>query len=146
MAVKTYFISNEDETASLAQKIASELSGGELIALDGDLGAGKTFFAGALCESLNIKRGEVNSPTFVIMKKHLGKFSVYHWDFYRMCSEEELHSADFFEYLKEKNSINIVEWASKFKKSWESHLKKIEIKITFGEQDSERRIEIKRSL
>jgi len=144
MVSETYEIKNETETALLAEKIASELTGRELIALDGDLGAGKTFFTGALCEAIGIKRKNVSSPTFVIMKKYDGRFSVFHWDFYRISSPEELSVADFFEYLKEGNSITIIEWASMFKECWEDHLPRIEIKIEFGENEDERRIEIKR--
>jgi tRNA threonylcarbamoyladenosine biosynthesis protein TsaE len=145
MISEIYTVNNETETALLAQKIASELTGGELITLDGDLGAGKTFFTGALCEALGVERKSVSSPTFVIMKKYVGKFSVYHWDFYRICSVDELYVADFFEYLKEQESITIVEWASMFKECMENHLKRIEIKIEFGELEDERRIEIKRN-
>jgi tRNA threonylcarbamoyladenosine biosynthesis protein TsaE len=144
MQIENYFVKNEPETVKLAQKIASEINGGELITLDGDLGAGKTFFTGALCEALGVERKSVSSPTFVIMKKYSGRVNVYHWDFYRICSPEELKVADFFEYLSEKGSITIVEWASMFKECWEHRLKRIEIKIEFGELEDERRIEISR--
>lgn len=144
MNTETHFINGEEETTKLAEKIASELSGGELIALDGDLGAGKTFFTGALCKALGVDRKSVSSPTFVIMKKYFGKFTVYHWDFYRICSIDDLYVTDFAEYLKETGSIMIVEWASMFKESWADHHPKIEIRIELGEKENERRIEIKR--
>ncbi len=145
MKIENHSVKNEYETVKLAQKIASEINGGELITLDGDLGAGKTFFTGALCEALGVERKSVSSPTFVIMKKYSGKINVYHWDFYRICSSEELRVADFFEYLSETGSITIVEWASMFKECWKNHAERIEIKIEFGDLEDERRIEIKRN-
>lgn len=145
MSVEVHSVKNESETALIAKNIASEIKGGGLITLDGDLGAGKTFFTGALCEALGLERKSVSSPTFVIMKKYSGIVDVYHWDFYRICSVDELYVADFFEYLSETGSITIVEWASMFKECWENHLKRIEIKIEFGELEDERRIEIKRN-
>ncbi|HNZ53127.1 MAG TPA: tRNA (adenosine(37)-N6)-threonylcarbamoyltransferase complex ATPase subunit type 1 TsaE, partial [bacterium] len=99
MSVEVHSVKNESETALIAKNIASEIKGGGLITLDGDLGAGKTFFTGALCEALGLERKSVSSPTFVIMKKYSGIVDVYHWDFYRICSVDELYVADFFEYL-----------------------------------------------
>lgn len=140
----TFFVKNEDETVALAEKLAAELHGGELIVFDGDLGAGKTFFTGALCEALEVDRRKVSSPTFVIMKKYSGKFDIYHWDFYRISSVDELYIADFPEYLKAENSVTIVEWADMFKECWEAYRPRIEIKIRFGVGEDEREITIGR--
>lgn len=141
---ETFFVKNEAETIALAEKLASELHGGELIVFDGDLGAGKTFFTGALCEALGVGRKKVSSPTFVIMKKYSGKFDIYHWDFYRISSVDELYIADFPEYLKAENSVTIVEWADMFRECWEAHRPIIEIKIRFGVGENEREISIGR--
>ena len=139
-AKETFFVKSEAETIALAEKLASTLKGGELIVFDGDLGAGKTFFTGALCEALNVERKKVASPTFVIMKKYSGKFDIYHWDFYRVSSPDELYIADFPEYLKAGNSVTIVEWADMFKECWEAHRPLVRIEIKFGEKESEREI------
>jgi tRNA threonylcarbamoyladenosine biosynthesis protein TsaE len=141
---ETFFVKNEAETIELAEKLAAELRGGELIVFDGDLGAGKTFFTGALCEALGVDRKKVSSPTFVIMKKYSGKFDIYHWDFYRISSVDELYIADFPEYLKAENSVTIVEWADMFRECWETHRPVIEIKIRFGNGENEREISIGR--
>lgn len=137
-------VKNEQETEKLAFELGKELTGGELITLDGDLGTGKTFFTGALCTALAIERRNISSPTYVIMRKIEGKLTVYHWDFYRINSEEELFTADFFECLNEENAVNIVEWASLFKTGWENYKPRIEINLEFGDNDDERRIKIKR--
>ncbi len=141
---ETFFVKNEAETIALAEKLAGELMGGELIVFDGDLGAGKTFFTGALCEALGVDRKKVSSPTFVIMKKYSGKFDIYHWDFYRISSVDELYIADFPEYLKAENSVTIVEWADMFKECWETHRPVIRIEIKFGIGENEREISIGR--
>ncbi len=134
-------ILSEDQTKQFAQVIAGNLKGGHLITLDGDLGAGKTFFTGALCEAMGIDRKLVCSPTYTIMRKIKGKlFDVYHWDFYRISSIDELAATDFFELLNDKNSINIIEWASLLKESWDNYYPRIEIEIEIGEKDEQRRI------
>ena len=137
---ETFFVKSEAETIALAEKLAGSLKGGELIVFDGDLGAGKTFFTGALCEALGVERKKVASPTFVIMKKYSGKFDIYHWDFYRISSVDELYIADFPEYLKAENSVTIVEWADMFKECWEAHRPMIRIEIKFGIGENEREI------
>ncbi|HDT11400.1 MAG TPA: tRNA (adenosine(37)-N6)-threonylcarbamoyltransferase complex ATPase subunit type 1 TsaE [bacterium] len=133
-------VNGEEETEKLAQRIAGMIRGGELITLDGELGSGKTFFTGAFCEGLGIKRTVICSPTYTIMRKIEGQFTIYHWDFYRAGSIDELVIADFFELINEKNTVNIIEWASLFRESWENCLPRIEIKIEFGEKDEQRRI------
>ena len=142
---ETKILHNENDTENLAVKIGTKLRGGELITLDGDLGTGKTFFTGALCTALGIERRNISSPTYVIMRKIVGRMTVYHWDFYRINNEEELFTADFFECLNEPNAVNIVEWASLFRKSWEIYEPRIEINLEFGDTDDERRIKIERS-
>jgi len=143
-AKETFLVKSEAETIALAEKLASTLNGGELIVFDGDLGAGKTFFTGALCEALGVDRKKVSSPTFVIMKKYSGKFDIYHWDFYRISSADELYIADFPEYLKAENSVTIVEWADMFKECWAAYRPLVRIEIKFGNGENEREISIGR--
>lgn len=144
MKTETFHVKNEAETIKIAENLAQTLKGGELILFDGDLGAGKTFFTGALCEALGVERRSVSSPTFVIMKKYQGKFTVYHWDFYRVSDIDELYIADFPEYLKSDNSITVVEWASMFRECWENYQPRIEISIAFGNGNDEREIRVSR--
>jgi tRNA threonylcarbamoyladenosine biosynthesis protein TsaE len=131
---------SEEQTEQFARVVVSNIKQGVLIALDGELGAGKTFLTGAICEAMGIDRKAVCSPTYTIMRKIEGNITVYHWDFYRVGSIDELVMADFFELLNEKNAINIIEWASLFKNSWENYYPRIEINIEIGENDEQRRI------
>lgn len=102
------FISNEpQQTLEFAKKIAQMLKPGDVIALEGDLGAGKTTFTKGLAEGLGVKR-TVNSPTFTIIKEYLGRLPLYHMDVYRVAdSNEDLGFDEYFD----GNGVTVVEWA-----------------------------------
>lgn len=99
---------SEIETIELAQILASLLKSGDVLALEGDLGAGKTTFTKGLAKGLDIKRA-VTSPTFTIMKQYEGRLPLYHIDAYRLeYSEEDI---GFDEYIY-GDGITVIEWAS----------------------------------
>lgn len=108
--VKTYFTNSAEETKKVAAEIANKLVGGEVIAMKGDLGAGKTCFVSGLADALGFF-GEVTSPTFAIINEYLGgRLNVYHFDMYRVTSWEDLYSTGYFEYL-EAGGVTAVEWS-----------------------------------
>ena len=78
-----FITNNQEETILLGNKIGKLLKKGDVILLDGDLGAGKTTFTKGIGEALNIKR-TINSPTFTIMKMYNGDINLYHMDLYRL--------------------------------------------------------------
>ena len=99
---------NEQDTYILASKIASLLNGGEIILLNGDLGAGKTTFVKGIAKALNINE-VVTSPTFTLLKTYSSeKFTLVHVDAYRLdgASFDEL-----YDYLNNDNVI-FIEWSS----------------------------------
>jgi len=103
--------SSEADTAAFAARLAEKAGPGTLIALDGDLGAGKTRFAQAFAAALGVP-GVVNSPTFTIIKEYEGgRLPFYHMDVYRLSLEEaeELGLDEYF--LGE--GVTLVEWASR---------------------------------
>ena len=105
---------NAEETKSLGKSVGSLLREGDILALTGDLGSGKTTFVQGLTESLGIMR--VISPTFILMRKYeLTKRSFYHLDLYRLEEDvqNELKNLGFLEIVAEKNAIIVVEWADK---------------------------------
>lgn len=103
---------NEQQTYELASKIATGLVGGEIIILEGQLGAGKTTFAKGLAKALGIKE-EVTSPTFVLMKEYAGRLKLYHFDLYRIKNIDELEELGFKDYMYE-GGVCVIEW-NKFK-------------------------------
>ncbi len=106
------FISNsEAETVKLGKEFAKRLEAGSLVALYGDLGAGKTQFVKGVCEAFEVKE-IVNSPTFTIVNEYHGTMPVFHIDLYRMKSVDEILGIGFDEYL-ESGGICLVEWAEK---------------------------------
>ncbi|MFF2483351.1 tRNA (adenosine(37)-N6)-threonylcarbamoyltransferase complex ATPase subunit type 1 TsaE [Paenibacillus sp. NPDC058071] len=98
------------ETSALAERLAALAQPGALLALDGDLGAGKTTFSQSFAKAIGVK-GIVNSPTFTIIKEYEGEsMPFYHMDVYRLSLEEadELGLDDYFY----GSGVTIVEWAS----------------------------------
>ena len=100
----------EADTVRLAESLAKLAVPGTVIALDGDLGAGKTRFSQAFAAGLGVP-GIVNSPTFTIIKEYDGgRLPLYHMDVYRLSMEEadELGLDEYFE----GEGVSLVEWAS----------------------------------
>lgn len=129
-----YLVGSVKETYSVAKKVAKTLLGGENIILNGDLGAGKTTFTKGLALALGIK-DTITSPTFTFMKSYEGKFSLYHFDMYRVESEDELYELGLNDYLC-AGGICVIEW-NKFR----DVSNKIEINIKVVDDDK-REIEV----
>ncbi|WP_099221555.1 tRNA (adenosine(37)-N6)-threonylcarbamoyltransferase complex ATPase subunit type 1 TsaE [Listeria costaricensis] len=101
--------SGEQETTAIAEKIGQHLQAGDIILLEGDLGAGKTTFTKGLAKGLDIEQ-MVKSPTFTIVREYKrGRLPLYHMDVYRL---EELGGDElgFEEYL-DGNGVTVIEWA-----------------------------------
>ncbi|MDQ3073400.1 MAG: tRNA (adenosine(37)-N6)-threonylcarbamoyltransferase complex ATPase subunit type 1 TsaE [Bacteroidota bacterium] len=93
--------------------------------LEGEPGAGKTTFVKYFCTNLDILKGDVSSPTFAIVNEYLGREKVFHFDLYRLETEEELVQIGFEEYL-EQDAFVLIEWptlALKFLAGKRLHLK-----------------------
>jgi tRNA threonylcarbamoyladenosine biosynthesis protein TsaE len=103
-------IYSEDETIALASKFSSELKPGDVIILNGNLGAGKTFFIKHALKNIGIDN--VSSPTFAIVNEYKGKFRIYHFDFYRLNNPAELFDIGFNDYLSDDDSIILIEWGN----------------------------------
>lgn len=122
-------VKNADETKTIGYKLANLLEPGDVLLLDGDLGAGKTTFTKGLAEGLGITRN-IKSPTFTIIKEYLdGKMPLYHMDIYRLedGGSDELGLDEYFN----SDGITVVEW-SKFV---ESELPNEYLKIKFIRND-----------
>jgi tRNA threonylcarbamoyladenosine biosynthesis protein TsaE len=103
-----------EETERIAAELATRLRGGECIALEGDLGAGKTQFVRGLVMGLNGNPRSVSSPTFVLLNVYdTGRLRVYHLDAYRVHGAEDFESIGFAELLEQRDAVVIVEWPSR---------------------------------
>lgn len=115
MEAKTYTFTsgNVERTRALAKQLAALAEPGMTIALDGDLGAGKTHFTQGFAEGLGVASA-VTSPTFTVMVAYEdGRLPLYHFDLYRLEDARELEDVAFYDYV-EADGVSCVEWAGKF--------------------------------
>lgn len=109
-----YLSQSPDETILLGKSIASELKNGDIVALKGELGAGKTVLIKGICNYLQVKEN-VTSSSFVLLRLLSGKYSVYHFDLYRLNSPDEIYDLGYEEFLF-SDGISLIEWAEKIEK------------------------------
>lgn len=140
-----YISHSLEETFALGKELAATLQGGEILALSGNLGAGKTALVQGLAVGLGVK-AKVNSPTFTIMKLYPAKKEkikqLCHIDAYRLSSGQELFDIGVEDYFVKADTVSAVEWAERVKSVWKNY-SVITIKIT-SISENERRIEIKK--
>lgn len=128
---------SEYETMAVGEKLAKSFVVPQVISLVGDLGAGKTTFAKGVAKGLGIEK-MVTSPTFTILNEYPdGKTKMYHFDMYRLESEEEARAVGFENYfdLLSLDGITLVEWAENTK----GILPKKYIQVTLEKIDDEKR-------
>jgi tRNA threonylcarbamoyladenosine biosynthesis protein TsaE len=103
-----------EETFDLGAHIGSHLAGGEIILLDGPLGAGKTIFAKGIASSLEIDTDEVTSPSFTLVNIYEGRLKIFHLDLYRLSEgASAAHAVDLDELLMDESAVFIIEWAER---------------------------------
>ena len=124
------------ETKSWGRRLASVLEGGELLGLMGDLGAGKTCFVKGLATGLNLREGDILSPTFTMIQEHRGRVPLYHIDLYRL-EEAGLDDLGLREYLFTPG-VAAVEWFERLREADE--LEVLSVRISYV-GPSARRIE-----
>lgn len=128
------------DTQNIAEQVVKNLSGGDVLALIGDLGGGKTTFTKALARVLGVK-DNVQSPTFTIVREYQGKkYKLYHLDLYRLKDEKDAESIGFSEIISNPNAIIVIEWAERFKKILPKYTQFIEFDFV---DENTRRIIIK---
>ncbi|MFA6981644.1 MAG: tRNA (adenosine(37)-N6)-threonylcarbamoyltransferase complex ATPase subunit type 1 TsaE [Patescibacteria group bacterium] len=127
-----------EDTKKLAERVAEKLIPGDVIALSGDLGSGKTTFVKFLVEALGFD-SKVQSPTFVICRKYVGGKGpikvINHIDLYRIQNKVELEGLGVSELLTERDAISVIEWPDLI----EDKLPQGTMKITFEYIDEEKR-------
>lgn len=106
---KKYYSESEKETEKIGEEFAKSLQGGTVIAMYGDLGAGKTAFVRGMAKGLGIT-ARVSSPTFTIVNEYPGNPALIHFDMYRLSSSDELFDIGWEDYLA-RGAICVVEWS-----------------------------------
>lgn len=108
--MSTIITNSPEETIKVAEKIGSFLKAGDMIAYKGGLGAGKTTFTRGIASGLGL--GDcVSSPTFALVNEYRGNnITLYHFDMYRIQTEDGLESTGFFDYPFDEN-IAVIEWS-----------------------------------
>ena len=106
---KEEFIShNQAQTEDIGARLAQALTGGEVLALYGGLGAGKTAFTRGLARGLGIAR-PVTSPTFTLLHQYKGRLALNHFDVYRLSSVEEAEDIGIDE-IMQADGVTVIEW------------------------------------
>ena len=132
-------IKTESDTRELGLKLAEQAKAGDVIALVGDLGTGKTALTRYIAEGLGIK-DTISSPTFTIVKEYKsGRMPLYHFDVYRLGDSEEFYDIGGEEYLY-GDGLCVIEWAEIIEDAWPDKI--TVIRIEYGENEGERLVTI----
>jgi tRNA threonylcarbamoyladenosine biosynthesis protein TsaE len=120
---------SEADTVRLGALLAGLLQPGMTVALQGDLGAGKTRLVQAVAESLGVDRRDVSSPTFTLLQEYAGPVPIFHFDTYRLRNAEEFIDLGADEILS-AGGLSFVEWADRVRDVLPTDVLRIEIEIT----------------
>ncbi|MEW6516675.1 MAG: tRNA (adenosine(37)-N6)-threonylcarbamoyltransferase complex ATPase subunit type 1 TsaE [candidate division FCPU426 bacterium] len=108
---KCFSTASESETEAVGELLAPQLRPGDVVALTGELGSGKTCLTRGLARGLGAS-GPVTSPTFNLLHEYAGPLPVYHFDLYRLKSAQELEDLGWEEYSA-GNGVCVLEWAER---------------------------------
>ncbi|MEN6521849.1 MAG: tRNA (adenosine(37)-N6)-threonylcarbamoyltransferase complex ATPase subunit type 1 TsaE [Armatimonadota bacterium] len=124
---------NAEETMAFGEALGSRLGSGDVIALYGDLGAGKTTMTKGIALGAGVD-AEIHSPTFTLIHEHAGRVPFYHVDLYRLTGDEDIEFLGLEEYLY-GDGIVVIEWADRAPKLLPAE----RIEINLGYTDDDRR-------
>ncbi len=133
-----YRTTSPEETEALGFRLGECLHGGEVLALFGGLGMGKTAFTRGIAAGLGIP-SDVSSPTFALVHDYTGRLTVHHFDMYRVDGWDDLYSTGFFDYL-DTEDVLIIEWSENIEGALPPDA--IRITISKGESEEERLFEM----
>lgn len=146
MTMQRHTTHSEEETRAVARSLAERLQRGDVVALMGELGAGKTQFVKGVCEAFGVKE-HVMSPSFVILNRYSGRDTsgaellLYHLDLYRVASIEEVYDIGIEEVVY-GDGITVIEWAELLEEMLPAN--RYDVRLSFGAEAHERLITIER--
>lgn len=123
-----WIVNSEKEMTELAHKFYNSVRPGTVVTLNGNLGAGKTFFVKAFSKAAGAPSS--SSPTFAIVNSYSGEYTIYHFDFYRIRTAMELRDIGIEEYLADPGAVSFIEWADLFPDVLPKHRLNIKIQET----------------
>ena len=138
--MKTIILKSTEDTDAFGRELAEKAGPNSVIALTGDLGAGKTTLTKAIAKGLGVSE-TLTSPTFTIVCEYdSGRLPLFHFDVYRVHDSEELFEIGFEDYMH-KGGLCVIEWADLLEEGMLPE-DTIHIKLSYGENDDERIAEI----
>lgn len=120
-----------NETLKLGKSIAKNLQPGDILCLFGELGSGKTVLTKGIASGLGIAAAKISSPSFILIRQHTGKLTLYHFDLYRLKSAQDIAALGYEEYLY-NDGVVVIEWADRLKYLLPLEFLKIELSLMPG--------------
>lgn len=122
-------------TEAFAARVGQLLLPGDFVSLRGELGAGKTRFAGGIARGLGVDPAIfVTSPTYTLLNIYQGRMPLYHFDLYRLSGDDEVYDLGFAEYFS-ANGVCLVEWSERLK----NELPQVRLEVILSYVDENRR-------
>lgn len=110
--LQTYISRSAADTFAFGQQLGAVLQSGALVALSGELGAGKTCCIQGIAAGLNVPPDSVTSPTYTLIHEYQGRLPLYHFDVYRLAHEDDLYDLGYEEYFYGQG-VTVIEWAER---------------------------------
>jgi tRNA threonylcarbamoyladenosine biosynthesis protein TsaE len=130
-----YISKSQTDTINLGKRLGSHLSGGDVIALTGELGSGKTWLTKGIAQGLGVDTNTVvTSPSFALVNVYEGRNYLYHMDFYRLQGSDEVIGAGLDEYIYQ-DGVTVIEWADR----WPEILPEQSVSVNFAIIDDQQR-------
>jgi tRNA threonylcarbamoyladenosine biosynthesis protein TsaE len=123
----TFESNSVEETIAHGKEFAKSLKPGDIVCLEGDLGAGKTHFVKGMASQFGIEKDKVSSPTFTLINEYEADIPIFHFDCYRLKNEDEALEIGIEEYLF-GDGVSVIEWSSKIENLIPEDSIRIEIK------------------
>ncbi len=139
LKTQDFLCKTPEDTFDLGEKIGKTLQGGEVILLEGGLGAGKTLLTKGILNALDFDIDEVTSPSFTLVNRYDARIKVYHLDLWRI-EENAAFAVGLDEILEDEMAVVIIEWSERLK-DFSFHRKTFRVEIK-GDGDDERKITI----
>lgn len=130
-----YTTKSQNDTINLGRRLGSRLNDGDVIALTGELGSGKTWLTKGIAQGMGVVTDTVvTSPSFALVNVYEGRYYLYHMDFYRLEGENEVIGAGLDEYICQ-GGVAVIEWADR----WPEILPEQSISVNIKIIDDQRR-------